>query len=1065
MAFGMIALPSPSIKASLPLPLRGWRYSNFSASLFVSSSSSFSSSSSSSTLESSSRIVEREDKSSSSQQHEYNSPPHTNSNNGRRKREPTSPSAPSSQGMTIIKNNNNNKESSPRTSHKRKIIDGKEEHRTPWNADYATSLRTQRRIQTTAAQAEANIIGNSHNHNNNHHRRHSSNDYNSHDNDDDAIAAKHAKQAICTILQTLHDTPPELCNAANIVCALTLSSKIWERSKTESRTSASSSSYSSSTTKANNSSSASNNLESNKLYVTLLTQTLTTLSYLVSIPNQLSPRQLCNAAWSLAKFVLHDEDTFNKYVNKKLFGGRYYSSGSSTSVATTTMWNMRQEYDQNNIAMETTSGTEGAMTVATSNQSMDELIDEVFNLIAQRVIEHLELIQRRDIEADNGDDDDDDGYKSSRGNTTPPYAVSNIIRPGEISMLLWAYAIVGPRNRPPGWESPRKMERLSSVVSLSSIDDDNVSVSSSGSGSGVNSNENDSGVKVGKMTGGSDSTSAAENYTEYVTFVKLDSFSTSNGDFNDKTYYHADALESPLDCNSKTVDTLFDAVAIAFSRGVGVNMMAADMVEENHCRSLLSNCTWRELSNIAWSFATRGAYKSKESERMMSLFANEATSRIRSCVLGSSKRNDTDGASTKASACKILPRDSIQIAWALGIMESDNVDSGDALLYLVDSIHDYWIDDSSGSTTKKGSKQQQQQQQQRPLRPFAHWTCADLVQLATAMAHGRLDNQSVLESIFRESLERISSSSGGRRGGGQHQRHKRVFSTAEISILMWVQARLYLTPKIGDVYAIFPSVASRELLRRMGSNDVQLPNRMRQMGLGPQEQANLAWSLTVLENYSDSVVTLLQYIFHAASSLLSSSSPFGKDSERIMQLEHAHQLWQSYFLLSKDFPDATKFVPAELRNYLEDKWKLEKSRSKQSSSRHKAISQTLNLMKVAHRNEYEEDVDVAIVLEENSAWTHTAQNNFDSLPEKGHRKVAVEFDGPHHFTRSASTERDLLLIESGAKIIPRVLGHTVLKYRLLKRKGWTVIRIPYYEFDKIPFWASMVSVIPCIPFI
>ena len=31
----------------------------------------------------------------------------------------------------------------------------------------------------------------------------------------------------------------------------------------------------------------------------------------------------------------------------------------------------------------------------------------------------------------------------------------------------------------------------------------------------------------------------------------------------------------------------------------------------------------------------------------------------------------------------------------------------------------------------------------------------------------------------------------------------------------------------------------------------------------------------------------------------------------------------------------------------------------------------------------------------------------------------------------------------------------MLKYRLLKKKGWTVVRIPYYEFDKIPFWASM----------
>eukprot|EP00558_Chaetoceros_sp_UNC1202_P009556 CAMPEP_0197254854 /NCGR_PEP_ID=MMETSP1429-20130617/70124_1 /TAXON_ID=49237 /ORGANISM="Chaetoceros sp., Strain UNC1202" /LENGTH=88 /DNA_ID=CAMNT_0042717973 /DNA_START=21 /DNA_END=287 /DNA_ORIENTATION=- len=44
----------------------------------------------------------------------------------------------------------------------------------------------------------------------------------------------------------------------------------------------------------------------------------------------------------------------------------------------------------------------------------------------------------------------------------------------------------------------------------------------------------------------------------------------------------------------------------------------------------------------------------------------------------------------------------------------------------------------------------------------------------------------------------------------------------------------------------------------------------------------------------------------------------------------------------------------------------------------------------------------------------------------------------------------------GEKVIaPRALGHTVLKYRLLKKQGWTIVRIPFYEFDGIPFWASM----------
>jgi len=229
-------------------------------------------------------------------------------------------------------------------------------------------------------------------------------------------------------------------------------------------------------------------------------------------------------------------------------------------------------------------------------------------------------------------------------------------------------------------------------------------------------------------------------------------------------------------------------------------------------------------------------------------------------------------------------------------------------------------------------------------------------------------------------------------------------------------------------------------------------------GLGSQEQANLAWSLTVLENYDDDVVTLLQNIFHAASS---SSGGDGDDDECLIQLEHAHQLWQSYFLLSHDRPDAVRLVPMEFAQYLEEKWNAEKGRRKSSSSRHTAISRTLDLMGVAHRNEVDEDVDVAIVLEgDGGKWTRAAVRVADpgavANEGDGRRKVAVEFDGPHHFTVAASTGEELRLMEEGAKLAPpRVLGHTVLKYRLLKKKGWTVVRIPYYEFDKIPFWASM----------
>ena len=81
------------------------------------------------------------------------------------------------------------------------------------------------------------------------------------------------------------------------------------------------------------------------------------------------------------------------------------------------------------------------------------------------------------------------------------------------------------------------------------------------------------------------------------------------------------------------------------------------------------------------------------------------------------------------------------------------------------------------------------------------------------------------------------------------------------------------------------------------------------------------------------------------------------------------------------------------------------------------------------------------MLKSQASWTYqtTSENN----PE-GVQKVAVEFDGPHHFTRQIEPT-----------LPPRTLGHTALKYRLLKKQGWMVVRVPYYEFDRIPFWASM----------
>ena len=216
---------------------------------------------------------------------------------------------------------------------------------------------------------------------------------------------------------------------------------------------------------------------------------------------------------------------------------------------------------------------------------------------------------------------------------------------------------------------------------------------------------------------------------------------------------------------------------------------------------------------------------------------------------------------------------------------------------------------------------------------------------------------------------------------------------------------------------------------------------LKSIGISSQEQANIAWSLTVLEQHqSDESIRLIRRVFREAAETCK--------EEGVIQLEHAHQLWQAYFLLEDESPDAVREVPSWFRDYLRDKWSVEKAREKLSSARHRSLSQALTFMGVDHYNEHDEDIDVAIVLKKSAEWTH--ETDLDDAERSG-VSVAVEFDGPNHFTR----ETEQMGGQRSAQ--PRALGHTVLKYRLLKKQGWTVVRVPYYEYDKIPFWASMVS--------
>uniref|UniRef100_A0A7S4II93 RAP domain-containing protein n=1 Tax=Odontella aurita TaxID=265563 RepID=A0A7S4II93_9STRA len=529
----------------------------------------------------------------------------------------------------------------------------------------------------------------------------------------------------------------------------------------------------------------------------------------------------------------------------------------------------------------------------------------------------------------------------------------------------------------------------------------------------------------------------------------------------DRDEWEPSMWNSAEECSLDVVDCLYDAVAAELirrrsatdrpPRAAELDPAALDPPPaEEEGTSLLRKCKWRDLANVAWAYASRGyAGFSRSSERMMGALSQEVARRLDIDTVGIDEaENGESGSGSGGHRSPPLPRDLSQIAWSLGVLQSDNFRLGEGLVRVTEAIGRNIVKEDGSLDGNFGP--------------------SELVQFAVALSHGRVDDDSLLRAVYREALGLLEEKENGPKRPNHH--HTRPFRTWELSILLWVQARLYLTEKRGQVHPAFTAAATRTLLGRVRDAGYDA----NKAGLGSQEQANIAWSLTVLEGYEqtpDETAELLRAVFE------SSSSTHGSGAPRPIRLEHAHQLWQALFLLETDCPSAVfsdlggdvddgggsapppaSVVPPRFRSYLSSLWNSEKSRRKTSSARHRAISKTLDLMGVRHRNEHEEDIDVAIVLGGEAEWTGRGSRMGGGFArkseeeEKSRRRVAVEFDGPSHFTRPAEGMRANPALPPSP---PRALGHTVLKYRLLKRQGWTVVRVPYYEFDKIPFWASM----------
>ena len=117
-------------------------------------------------------------------------------------------------------------------------------------------------------------------------------------------------------------------------------------------------------------------------------------------------------------------------------------------------------------------------------------------------------------------------------------------------------------------------------------------------------------------------------------------------------------------------------------------------------------------------------------------------------------------------------------------------------------------------------------------------------------------------------------------------------------------------------------------------------------------------------------------------------------------------------------------IPEKLRAAVQEQCKRATREKTTLSAFHLQVSTLLTAMGVEHTNEYlAEDglfgVDIYVVTPEG-------------------RKVAIEVDGPHHFTSNTN----------------QPLGHHVLRRRLMAAMGWDIISVPYFT------WMEMDLVTP-----
>ncbi len=177
--------------------------------------------------------------------------------------------------------------------------------------------------------------------------------------------------------------------------------------------------------------------------------------------------------------------------------------------------------------------------------------------------------------------------------------------------------------------------------------------------------------------------------------------------------------------------------------------------------------------------------------------------------------------------------------------------------------------------------------------------------------------------------------------------------------------------------------------------------------MNAQNVANTLWALATLGWQANA--KMVDTFVNLVDALYGNCGLMELDSSHLSQLLQAHLASQFLGLGLVTLPSS--ILEVAVRAY------REKARKVTVSNGQREVGESLHRLGIPHELEYITadglfSIDVAVV----------------------DRRVALEFDGPSHFTTHTTLEP---------------LGRTRLRDRLLSAMGWRVVSIPFFEWDRL----------------